>query len=143
MKRILLTVSALLGLVLLSFSQTEKLSGKVLNSKNEPIVGASLKFEGSNAGTISGVDGEFTLSLSVGKKYTLIITSVGYESKTIADVEVTAGHVNELQIVLVESAKNVLGGVTVTATSSARKETAAALIQFQKKYKYRCFSYFR
>ena len=132
MKRILLTVSALLGLVLLSFSQTEKLSDKVLNSKNEPIVGASLKFEGSNAGTISGVDGEFTLSLSVGKKYTLIITSVGYESKTIADVEVTAGHVNELQIVLVESAKNVLGGVTVTATSSARKETAAALIQFQK-----------
>ena len=132
MKRILLTVSALLGLVLLSFSQTEKLSGKVLNSKNEPIVGASLKFEGSHAGTISGVDGEFTLSLSVGKKYTLIVTSVGYESKTIADVEVTTGHVNELQVILVESAKNVLGGVTVTATSSARKETAAALIQFQK-----------
>lgn len=132
MKRFLLTISALLALVFVSFSQTEKLTGKVLNSKNEPIVGASIKFEGSSAGAISGVDGDFTLSLSVGKKYTLIVSSVGYEPKTIADVEVTSGQVNELQIVLAESTKNVLGGVTVTATSSARKETAAALIQFQK-----------
>jgi hypothetical protein len=132
MKRILLTIPALFGLVLLSFSQTEKLSGKVLNNKNEPIIGASIKFEGSNTGTISGVDGDFTLNLSVGKKYVLVVSSVGYEPKTIADVEVTAGQVNELQIVLVESAKNTLGGVTVMATSSARKETAAALIQFQR-----------
>lgn len=132
MKRILLTIPALFGLVLLSFSQTEKLSGKVLNNKNEPVVGASIKFEGSNTGAISGVDGDFTLTLSIGKKYTLIVSSVGYESKTIADVEVTAGQANELQIVLVESVKNTLGGVTVTATSSARKETAASLIQFQK-----------
>jgi hypothetical protein len=133
MKRILLTVSTLLGLVITSLSQTEKLSGKVLNNKNEPVVGASVKFEGSNVGAISGVDGDFTLTLSIGKKYTLVVSSVGYESKTIADVEVIAGQVNALQIVLSESAKNTLGGVTVTATSSsARKETAAALIQFQK-----------
>jgi hypothetical protein len=55
--------------------------GKVLNSKNEPVVGASLKFEGSNTGAISGVDGSFTLTLAIGKKYTLIISSVGYETK--------------------------------------------------------------
>ena len=122
-----------MGLALLSFSQNEKLSGKVLNNKNEPVVGATIKFEGSNAGAISGVDGGFTLNLSVGKKYTLVVSSIGYDPKTIVDVEVTTGQVNELQIVLVESARNTLGGVTVTATSSsARKETAAALIQFQK-----------
>jgi len=133
MKRFLLTLTALLGLVLISYSQTEKLTGKVLNSKNEPVVGASIKFDGSNAGAISGVDGSFTLSLSVGKKYTLTVSSVNYETKTISDLEVTAGQLNELQILLNESTKNTLGGVTVTATSSsARKETAAALIQFQK-----------
>src|SRR4026209_1628704 len=132
MKRFLLTFTALLGLVVLSFSQTEKLTGKVLNSKNEPVVGASIKFDGSNTGAISGVDGSFTLSLSVGKKYTLIISSVNYEMKTISDVEVIAGQLNELQILLNESTKNTLTGVTVTAASTARKETAAALIQFQK-----------
>jgi len=133
MKRSLLTLLALFGLVILSFSQTEKLTGKVLNVKNEPVVGASVKFEGSNSGAISGVDGSFTLSLAIGKKYTLVISSVGYETKTINDVEVAAGQANELQIMMVESAKNTLGGVTVTTTaSSARKETAASLIQFQK-----------
>ena len=133
MKRSLLTILALLGLVMVSFSQNEKLSGKVLNTKNEPIIGASVKFDGSNTGTISDVDGTFTLTLAIGKKYTLVISSVGYETKTIQDVEVATGQANELQVLLVESAKNTLVGVTVTATaSSARKETSAALIQFQK-----------
>src|SRR4030095_14540480 len=133
MKRYLLTFMALLGLVVVSFSQNTKLNGKILNSKNEPVVNATIKIEGSNNGTASGVDGSFTLTLSVGKKYTLVISSVNYETKTIADVEVIIGQLNELQVLLNESAKNTLGGVTVTATSStARKETAAALIQFQK-----------
>src|SRR5678816_2329784 len=129
MKRLLFTLTALLGLVFISFSQNEKLSGKVLNSKNEPVVGASIKFEGLNTGAISGVDGSFILTLAIGKKYTLVISSVGYETKTIKDVEVATGQANELQVLMVESAKNTLGGVTVTATaSSARKETSAALI---------------
>jgi TonB-dependent receptor len=132
MKRSLLIISALLGLVFKSFGQTEKLTGKVFNSKNEPVVGASIKLKGLEVGAISGVDGNFTLSLSMGKKYTLIISSVNYETKTIADVEVIHGQLNELQILLVESTKNTLTGVTVSASSSARKETAAALIQFQK-----------
>src|SRR4026209_1004249 len=119
MKRFLLTFTALLGLVVLSISQTEKLTGKVLNSKNEPIVGASIKFDGSNAGAISGVDGSFTLSLSIGKKYTITVSSVSYETKTISDVEVAAGQLNELQILLNESVKNTLGTVTITATSSS------------------------
>jgi len=133
MKRSLLTLLALVGLVIVSFSQNAKLTGKILNSKNEPVVNATIKIEGSTTGTASGVDGSFALTLSVGKKYILVISSVNYETKTIADVEVVAGQVNDLQVLLNESAKNTLGGVTVTATSStARKETAAALIQFQK-----------
>jgi hypothetical protein len=133
MKRLLLIFTALFGLVLLSFSQTEKLTGKILNKKNDPVVGATIKIDGSNAGTTSDVDGNFSLSLSIGKNYTLTISSVNYQTKTISDVEVINGRVNELLVVLEESAANTLGGVTVTATSSsAKKETAAALIQFQK-----------
>ena len=133
MKRLLFTLTALFGFVILSFAQTEKLSGKILNKKNEPVVGATIQIEGSSTGTSSDVDGNFSLTLSVGKKYILVISSVNYETKTITDVEPIAGQVNELQILLNESAKNTLTGITVTATSlSARKETAASLIQFQK-----------
>jgi len=132
MKRLLLTFTALLGLVFISFSQNAKLTGKILNNKNEPVVNATIKVDGTNTGTASGVDGSFTLTLAVGKKYILVISSVNYETKTIEDVEVTTRQVNELQVLLNESTKNTLEGVVVKTTSSARKETAAALIQFQK-----------
>ena len=133
MKRLLLTLTALFGFVVLSFTQTLKLNGKILNKKNEPVVGATIQIEGSNTGTSSDVDGNFSLSLSAGKKYTLVISSVNYEGKTISDVEVINGQVNELQVLLNESTKNTLSDVVVKATSSsARKETAASLIQFQK-----------
>jgi len=132
MKRFLLTISALFGLILVSFAQTEKLTGKVLNSKNEPVVKASINIEGTNIGTTSSVDGEFSLSLTIGKKYILIISSTSYETKKV-EVEVVAGQLNELQISLTESTKNTLTGVTVTASSTtARKETQAAMVQFQK-----------
>ena len=133
MKRLLLTLTALFGFVVLSFTQTLKLNGKILNKKNEPVVGATIQIEGSNTGTSSDVDGNFTLSLSPGKKYTLVISSVNYEAKTISDVEVINGQMNELQVLLNESTKNTLSDVVVkTTSSSARKETAASLIQIQK-----------
>ena len=133
MKRLLLTLTALIGLAILSFSQNVKLTGKILNKKNDPIIGATIQIEGSNTGTTSDVDGNFSLSLSVGKKYTLVVSSVNYETKTISEVEAINGQTNELQVVLIESTKNTLSGVVVkTTSSSARKETAAALIQFQK-----------
>lgn len=133
MKRLLLTLTALFGFVILGLAQTVKLTGKILNKKNEPVVGATIQIEGSNTGTSSDVDGNFSLSLSVGKKYTVVISSVNYETKTITDIDVTTGPVNELQILLSESTKNTLSGVVVkTSSLSARKETAASLIQFQK-----------
>ncbi|HEX6846121.1 MAG TPA: carboxypeptidase-like regulatory domain-containing protein, partial [Chitinophagaceae bacterium] len=133
MKRLLLTFTALFGLVLLSFSQNIKLTGKILNKKNDPVTGATVQIEGSNTGTTTDIDGSFSLTLAIGKKYTLVISSVNYETKTISDVEVVNGQINELQVILNESEKNTLTGVVVKATSSsARRETAAALIQFQK-----------
>ncbi len=133
MKRLLLTLAALFGFVILSCAQTVKLTGKILNKKNEPLVGATVQIDGSNTGTSSDVDGNFSLSLSVGKKYTLVISSVNYETKTITDVEVMYGQTNELQVLLNESSKNTLSDVVVrAASSSARKETAASLISFQK-----------
>ncbi|HET6768690.1 MAG TPA: outer membrane beta-barrel protein [Chitinophagaceae bacterium] len=133
MKRLLFTLTAIFGFVILGFTQTVKLNGKILNKKNEPVVSATIQIAGSNTGTGSDVDGNFSLSLSVGKKYTLIISSVNYETKTISDVEAVNGQANELQVVLDESAKNTLSDVVVKATSSsARKETTASLIQFQK-----------
>ena len=128
----LLALLVLLLSTTLSFGQNLKLAGKITNSKNEPLSGVSIKIQGSNTGTITDVEGRFTLSLSIGQKYTLTLSAVGYENKTIGEVEVKAGQYNELNVVM-EVKEKVGEGVTITTKgSTARKESVNALITFQR-----------
>jgi outer membrane receptor protein involved in Fe transport len=112
-------------------AQTGKITGKVLNAKNEPLTGISVKLS-TGKGTSTDVDGRFELSAPSGKTYSIDFSGVGYKAKSLTDVEVTDNKVNELNIVLEVSGKN-LSEVTVTASkSNARRETTASLISFQK-----------
>ena len=110
--------------------QTEKLSGKILNENNEPVVGASVKILNNKTGTVTNIDGAYTFQLVVGKKYQLEFSAVGFVSKNIDDVEVFANKFNEFNIVL----KNKTSGLeeVVVKSSSSRKESINALISFQK-----------
>jgi outer membrane receptor protein involved in Fe transport len=113
------------------YSQTLRLTGKVTNEKNEPISGVTINITGGG-GTTSNTEGLFTLSLSIGKKYEINFSAVGYTPKVISEVEVVAGIINELNIVLQITAKD-LSNITVTATrSTARRETVNSIIAFQK-----------
>ena len=115
----------------LSFAQNTKLSGKVVNDKNEALAGVSIKLT-NGGGTTTNTDGVFSLNLAPGTKYELTLTAIGYAPKTLTDVEVIAGQTNDLNILL-ESASKDLTGVTVTATAtSARRENVNSIIQFQK-----------
>ena len=112
--------------------QSPKLTGKVTNLKNEPLAGVTIKVSGAAGGTTTEVDGRFTLTLSAGKKYTLIFTAVGYAKKEVAEVEVTAGQNNELNITLEVEEKTGDNVVITTKVSTARKESVNSLIAFQK-----------
>lgn len=126
--RTLLTV---ISLVLFSIAQAQslRLSGKVLNEKNEPLPGVSVTLDGGS-GTKTDVDGNFSLTLTPGRKYNLSFTAVGYSGKTI-DTEVINGQMNEISVVLQSSSRD-MGGIVVTARSNARKETVNSLIAYQK-----------
>jgi TonB-dependent receptor len=110
---------------------TIKLSGRVLNEKNEPVSGATVLIEGTGKGNPADIEGRFSLNLEPGKKYTITISAVSYDTKKISDVEVGTNLDNTLEVVLLLSKKNELGGVTVTA-SSRRQENTNALLSFQK-----------
>jgi TonB-dependent receptor len=130
-KKLFLLYPSLL-LTLISLAQTGKLTGKILNAKNEPLAGVSIKISGANGGAATDQAGQYTLTLTVGKKYDIDFTAVGYAVKAVSEVEVKEGQVTTLDIVM-EVANSNLAGVTVTANrSSARKETVNSLIQFQK-----------
>lgn len=113
-------------------AQSLRLTGKISNTKNEPLAGVSVKIKGGSTGTSSGVDGQFTLLLQPGKKYELEFSAIGYESKTISEVEVNAGGVNELNIVLEVQVKTGDNVILKGTSISARKETVNSVITFQK-----------
>jgi TonB-dependent receptor len=113
-------------------AQSFKLTGKITNGKNEPLAGVSVKIVGAAGGTSSNVEGRFTLNLTAGKKYELEFSAIGYETKTITEVEVTANQANELDVVLEVKAKTGDNVVITSKTATARKETVNAVITFQK-----------
>ncbi len=119
------------GLFSFSQAQSVKLTGKVLNEKNEPLASVSVKIIGGG-GISTDVEGRFSLNLTPGKKYELEFSAIGYETKNITEVEVNAGHVNELNITLQVKAKTGENVVISSKVSSARKETVNAVIAFQK-----------
>lgn len=113
-------------------AQTGKITGKILNEKNEPLAGVSIKIAGAERGTSSDMEGRYTLTVLLGKKHTLIFSAVGYEEKLVEDVEVAKGETIDLSITLQIKSKS-LGEVTVTGSrTSLRKESVNSLIQFQK-----------
>jgi hypothetical protein len=109
-------------------AQNITLTGKIQNQKNEPLASVSVSIEGGIL-TSTNIEGRFSLKVESGKKYTIIISAIGYASKTISDVVVTNND-NTLDVVL-EAASKELADVTVKATSR-RQENTNALLSFQK-----------
>lgn len=131
LRQIGLTILVLTCTILHSFGQSAKISGKIFNAKNEPISGASVKLSGQG-GTSSDVEGRYTLTIPASSKPEIEISAVGYESKLIGDLELKAGVVTTLDIIL-ELSKKSLEEVTVRAPrTSLRKESVNSLLQFQK-----------
>jgi Carboxypeptidase regulatory-like domain/TonB-dependent Receptor Plug Domain len=130
-QRFVLFVTAFFLSISLLAQNSIKLTGKVLNERNELLSGVSIKIVGGG-GTTTDNEGRFSLNLTTGKKYNLEFTAVGYTAKPVSEVEVIAGQSNELNIVL-EVKSQTADNVMVSAkSSSARKETVNAVIAFQK-----------
>jgi iron complex outermembrane receptor protein len=65
-----------------AFAQKKSVSGIVVDSSsNETVVGANVIIKGTTTGTVTDIDGKFTLNLNEGK-YTLLISFVGYKTIT-------------------------------------------------------------
>ncbi len=129
--RLLTVLLFVLGISGVATAQGIKLSGKILNDKNEPQAGVSVKVT-NGPGTTSDGDGNYSLQLAPSKKYEINFSAVGYAPKLLNKVEVVEGQENSLNVVM-EVVSRDLTGVTVTATAtSARRENVASIIQFQK-----------
>lgn len=112
-KRLVTFTAGLLLSVGAAMAQTQ-VSGKVTSSEDgSPIIGASVKVAGTNTGTVTDIDGNFSLNAPAGAK--LEITYIGMTSKT-----VKAG--KKMQIVL-DSDQHSLDDVVVVAYGTSTKGT--------------------
>jgi iron complex outermembrane receptor protein len=57
------------------------------STTGSPIVGASVTLENAKGGTKTDVEGNFFLSVEPGKSYTILLTSVGYQTKLLDGIE--------------------------------------------------------
>lgn len=58
------------------------ITGKIIDEKGEPVIGASIVIKGTSHGTITNLDGEYTLA-DVPENSTITISFVGYKTLTL------------------------------------------------------------
>lgn len=97
--------------------------GKVLSEGGEPLIGANVNITGTPAGTVTDIDGDFTLNVPPDNT-TIDIHYVGYE-----DVRVDLANQNDIRINM-ESAQTNLSEVAITSqalpTKKAKKRKGSA-----------------
>ena len=115
-------IFTLLALCLLSLSMLaqKQVSGQVLDSKNEPVIGASVQVKGTTTGTITDYDGEFLLDVPADAT-TLIVSFIGMQTQ-----EVT---IKDRVIVVLQEATEVIQEVVVTGYGNVSKGSFAGSAQ--------------
>ncbi len=115
MKKIVLTLVAA-GTLSLSAYADHKISGRVIYSGDkEPLIGASIAPVGGGNGTVTDLDGNFTLTVGDGVKY-VNVSYVGMKTKQVAVS-------SNMQVVL-DDTNNALSEVVVTAMGIKREKKA-------------------
>lgn len=115
-KRLFMFLAGLFLSIGMAVAQTQVTGTVVSGEDGEPIVGASVKVSGTKTGTITDVDGKFTLNVPEGTK--LVVTYLGMQPKT-----VNASVSGAMKIKL-DPDNKVLDEVVVTAMGITREKKA-------------------
>ncbi|MDQ2753295.1 MAG: von Willebrand factor type A domain-containing protein, partial [Bacteroidota bacterium] len=101
-------------LLILSFIPTQKrtISGKIEDEQKHPIAGASIIIKGTNTGTTSDVNGDFTMTILTDKA-TLVISAVGYQTLSLKLTN------NDTSTIILKKSSAALDEVVVTGYGKA------------------------
>ncbi|WP_080903058.1 TonB-dependent receptor [Parabacteroides sp. Marseille-P3160] len=102
----------------------KRVSGVIKDVHGEAIVGASLSVKGTATGTISDLEGNFTLNMPANG--TLVISYIGYQTQ---EINVTSK--NTLSVVLTESSKDLEDVIVIGYGSRTKKDLTGAVSQIK------------
>lgn len=105
------------------YGQIYSISGQVLGTKNEPIIGANILVSGTKQAAAASSAGNFVLEKIIPGNYTLKITAVGYISK---EISVTVQNSDEAigKIILQEDFLQLEQVVVTTTRNEIRRKDA-------------------
>lgn len=117
-KKVLMLLICLVGVWELATAQTSVVTGTVTSADDgEPVIGASVLVKGTTMGTITGINGDFTISNVPSSATTLIVSYVGMVTQ---EVTIKPGKLN----VALKSDAKTLDEVVVTAMGISREKKA-------------------
>lgn len=112
-KKVILILSCLLLSVGFITAQTTRISGVVVDNTGEPVISASVVVKGTTVGTMTDLDGKFTINVPDGRN-TLVFTLVGMKT-----VDVRA---SQNMRVVMDTDEALLDEVIVVAYGTSKKE---------------------
>ena len=99
----------------LTFAQNS-ISGTVTDSSNQPIPGANIKIVGDSSGTITNLDGSFTLQFAKQPPFIIEVTSVGFRTQ-----KINVSSVNQRISVKLIDEENKLDEIVVSASRTPER----------------------
>ncbi|WP_456088233.1 SusC/RagA family TonB-linked outer membrane protein [Parabacteroides sp.] len=102
--------------IALFLAQMKKISGTVIDTQKEPVIGANVLIKGTATGTITDIDGKFSLEAAEGD--ILQVSFIGYSTQ-----EVTINQKQVFNITLADDAE-MIDEVVVTALGIKREQKA-------------------
>ena len=101
------------------------INGRVLDHNQEPIVGAAVQVQGTTFGTVTNIDGDFSLNMPLGYD-TIVVSYIGYETATISlsgNTTIVVTLADDAQslwdIIAPVASADGIGAISATATSLA------------------------
>lgn len=103
------------------YAQTKQLSGSVFDEHGESVIGASILIKGTSMGTVTGIDGDF--SLNVPEDGVLVISYIGYKTQ-----EIPVAGKSRIDVILKEDT-GMLDEVVVVGYGVQKKATLTGSIE--------------
>lgn len=120
--RISLHITVALLLSLQAFSQSRKLTGTILDSRdNSPLPGVSVQIKGTSTGTLSKADGSYSIDVHEGT--TLIFSFIGYVSQ-----EKSVGNASAINVSMTSDVKSLQDVVVVGYGTQRRSDLTGAVV---------------
>ncbi|WP_129595293.1 SusC/RagA family TonB-linked outer membrane protein [Seramator thermalis] len=109
------------------FSQTKTIMGNIVDSNGQPIIGATVMVKGTSSGTVSDMDGNFTLS-DVPEDAVLQISYIGYATQ-----EIPVAGKTSFGVVLQEEAQALEELVVVGYGVQKKSDVTGAMVRVGEK----------